>query len=111
MTLDDMTTEGCNKAMEASVTILQNLGWTKEEILQAGSDWLLPRLRAECKARIDDAVLSFRDAMEAGMTAYATRAFHMNFVEAGIKIAEQGHSEFRGTDDDHSRMARLAFEK
>jgi ABC-type proline/glycine betaine transport system substrate-binding protein len=109
--LDAMADKACEEALKAAMTILRNMGWSNDEILQAGSEWLLPRLTAECKARLDEAVDDFREAMEAGMSAWATRAFVMTFIAAGIKVASEGHAEFRGTEDEEARMTRMAAER
>jgi hypothetical protein len=109
--LDALTSRACDKALAAAATILRNLGWTNDEILRAGEQWLCPRLKVECKSRLDEAVTCFREAMEAGLSAWATRAFEMTFVEAGIKIASEGHAEFRGTENEEARMSRMAYER
>jgi hypothetical protein len=109
--LDSLVSRACDKALWSAITILRNLGYSNEEVLQAGDQWMLERLKAECKSRLDEAVTDFREAMEAGLSAWATRAFEMTFVVVGIKVASEGHAEFRGTEDEESRMTRMAAER
>jgi hypothetical protein len=88
MTLEQMTTTGCNKAMKACVDQLTELGWSKDEILDS-SDCILQVLRDECKASLDGAMREFTEAMEVGASKYAPIGFALEFVLAGNRVARR----------------------
>lgn len=88
MNLDQMTTNGCNKAMEACVARLRAMGWASEDI-KLHVDDLISRLRVAAKACLDEAVRGFTEAMKAGMSGYAVPTFYATFAEAGIRVANE----------------------
>ena len=87
MRLDNITTQACHKAMKACVDQLKELGWSSEDIL-AASATLLPRLRAEAKSILDDAVADLTEALASPCSKhYAAVAFNLEFVLAGNRVA------------------------
>ena len=88
MNLDQMTTNGCNKAMEACVARLRTIGWANEDI-KLHVDDLIARLRIAAKACLDEAVRGFTEAMKTGMSGYAVPTFYATFAEAGIRVANE----------------------
>ena len=88
MNLDQMTTNGCNKAMEACVARLRTIGWANEDISHHAKA-LVELLRVACKACLDEAVKDFADAMRSGMSGYAVPTFYATFAAAGVRVADQ----------------------
>jgi hypothetical protein len=88
MNLDQMTTNGCTKAMEACVARLRVIGWANADISHHAAE-LTARLRVACKACLDNAVRDFADAMKSGMSGYAVPTFYATFANAGIAVANE----------------------
>lgn len=88
MNLDQMTTNGCTKAMESCVDRLRVLGWASEDIGHHSKD-LTVRLRVACKGCLDEAVRDFAEAMKAGLSGYAVPTFYATFAQAGIRVANE----------------------
>ena len=88
MNLDQMTTNGCTKAMEACVDRLRILGWASEDIGHHSKD-LTVRLRVACKGCLDEAVHDFAEAMKAGLSGIAVPTFYATFAQAWIRVANE----------------------
>ena len=95
-TLDELTGAACTKAMEACVTNLKRLGWTAGDI-HGHADTLLPRLRAACKAVLDEAVADFIKAYEGGAHGWAVPTFYVPFIAAGVKVGSDLDAECKAT--------------
>ena len=88
MNLDQLTTNGCTKAMEACVSRLRVIGWANADISHHAPE-LTARLRVACKSCLDDAVRDFADAMKSGMSGFAVPTFYATFANAGIAVANE----------------------
>ena len=88
MNLDQMTTNGCHKSMEACVARLRAIGWANEDISHH-AEALTARLRVACKACLDEAIRDFAEAMQTGMSGYAVPTFYATFAAAGVRVADE----------------------